>query len=307
MLALALAAILVTINLTAASSPIKPPYRGVLVEEAESAYHYIQVLEDDGAYLLALNEGHAIHSIYDPESPITGGPWDYFAIAPLFLERPEPSLDSSLIIGLAGGTAARTILDVYPQSTVDGVEIDEEIVRLGEKYFSLDDPRIATHVEDGRYFLTTTDETYDLIGIDAYRQPYIPFHLTTTEFFEEAAEHLSENGMVVVNAGRSETDYRLVDALASTMLSVFPYVYLVDTDHYENTLIYGTFAPSSVDAFVTNAPSLDPASTSGRIASSALATGNVRVAHASTEAYTDDLAPVEWLVDRMIVDAARDE
>ena len=49
-------------------------------------------------------------------------------------------------------------------------------MRLGEKYFALNDPRINTYVEDGRYFLTTSNATYDLIGIDAYRQPYIPFH-----------------------------------------------------------------------------------------------------------------------------------
>ncbi|CAN5751696.1 fused MFS/spermidine synthase [soil metagenome] len=307
LLAVALAAALVTINATVASSPIKPPYRGELVEEAESSHHYIQVLKDDGAYLLALNEGHAIHSIYDPENPLTGGPWDYFAVAPLFLDNAEIGLDSSLIIGLAGGTAARTILEIYPESTVDGVEIDSEIVRLGEQYFSLGDQRITTHVEDGRYFLATSDSSFDLIGIDAYRQPYIPFHLTTTEFFAEAAGHLTANGIVVVNAGRSETDYRLVDALASTMLSVFPYVYLIDTDRYENTLIYGTFSASSVDDFVQNAAALDPASINGTIANSALATGNIRVAKASMAAFTDDRAPVEWLVDRMIVDAAMDE
>jgi len=306
-LALALAATLVTINATIASTPIKPPYQGELVEEAESAYHYIQVLYDDDEYLLALNEGHAIHSIYDPGDPLTGGPWDYFAVAPLFLDDGQMDLERSLIIGLAGGTAARTILEIYPESTVDGVEIDGEIVRLGEEYFALADPRITTHVEDGRYFLATSDMKYDLIGIDAYRQPYIPFHLTTIEFFEETADHLTETGMVVVNAGRSETDYRLVDALASTMLSVFPYVYLIDTERYENTLIYATFAPSSIEEFIENAASADPTSISGTIANGAVATGNIRVAEASTQVYTDDLAPVEWLVDQMIVDAARDD
>jgi predicted membrane-bound spermidine synthase len=304
---LILAAILVTMNAAIASTPIKPPYRGSLVEESESAYHYIQVLNDDGAYLLALNEGHAIHSIFDPANPLTGGPWDYFGIAPLFLNESGGQLERSLIVGLAGGTAARTILEIYPDSTVDGVEIDSEIVRLGEKYFALNDPRINTYVEDGRYFLTTSNATYDLIGIDAYRQPYIPFHLTTREFFEEVANRLSETGMVVVNAGRSETDFRLVDSLASTMLSVFPYVYLVDAERYENTLIYGTFTPSSIQQFAENATGLDPGSLGGTIAQRAVATGNIRIADASVEPYTDDLAPVEWLVDRMIVDAAREE
>ena len=97
---LILAAILVTMNAAIASTPIKPPYRGSLVEESESAYHYIQVLNDDGAYLLALNEGHAIHSIFDPANPHRRSV-DYFAIAPLFLNESGGQLERSLIVGLA--------------------------------------------------------------------------------------------------------------------------------------------------------------------------------------------------------------
>ncbi len=70
------------IHATTSAGEIKPPYRGTLIEEAESDYNYIQVLNDDGRYLLALNDGHAIHSIYDPDSVLTGGPWDYFLLAP---------------------------------------------------------------------------------------------------------------------------------------------------------------------------------------------------------------------------------
>ncbi len=305
--ALALGAAVIGLNLTASASQIKPPYRGDLVVETESAYHYIQVLDDNGVYLLALNEGHAIHSIYDPDTPLTGGPWDYFTVAPLFLADQPETIDSSLIIGLAGGTAARTLLDTYPDSHVDGVEIDPEVVDLGHEYFALDDPRISTTVEDGRFFLATSEDSWDIIGIDAYRQPYIPFHLTTTEFFEEAASHLTDQGMVVVNAGRTESDFRLVDALASTMLAVFPHVFLVDTANYENTLIFGTFADASVTNFLENAAELDPTENQAIIAGSAMTSGNIRQAEARVDSYTDDRAPVEWLIDRMIVDAAREE
>lgn len=305
-IAAALSVLMVALNIAVDAHPIKPPYRGVLLAEEESAYHYIQVLDDDGVILLALNEGHAIHSIYDPATPITGGPWDYFSVAPLFADQSVP-LQSSLIIGLAGGTAARTILDIYPESTVDGVEIDAEVVELGRQYFALDDPRIHTTIEDGRFYLATSSASWDLIGIDAYRQPYIPFHLTTRQFFEEVADHLNESGFVVVNAGRTATDYRLVDAMSSTMLSVFPHVFLIDSMNYDNTLIVGTFAESSIDAFLANAQALSPGSTQAIIAEAAMTYGNIRVAEPTIEPYTDDHAPVEWLIDQMIVDAAREE
>src|SRR6478735_1480713 len=116
---------------------IKPPYEGELVYETESQYNYIQVLEDNGRYLLALNEGHAIHSIYDPNSLLTGGPWDYFMAAPLFNEGVNAtSVKDALFIGLAGGTAARQIADAYPGVQIDGVEIDPEVAKFAKKYFA---------------------------------------------------------------------------------------------------------------------------------------------------------------------------
>ena len=68
------------------------------------------------------------------------------------------------------------------------MEIDPEIVDVGNRYFDLDDLKnVTTHVEDGRTYLQTDgkDKKWTVVGIDAYRQPYIPFHLTTREFFEE--------------------------------------------------------------------------------------------------------------------------
>ncbi|MEO5951602.1 MAG: fused MFS/spermidine synthase, partial [Chloroflexia bacterium] len=63
---------------------VKPPQRGELIYEKESAYNYIQVVQEGTRTELMLNEGHAIHSIYDPNNMLTGGPWDYWLIAPYF-------------------------------------------------------------------------------------------------------------------------------------------------------------------------------------------------------------------------------
>ncbi len=297
---------LIVLQSTVGAGQIKPADRGVLVEETESAYHYIQVLDDNGVYLLALNEGHAIHSIYDPATVLTGGPWDYFSLAPLFLDAGPIPIENAAIVGIAGGTAARTMLDVYPEAQIDGFEIDSRIIELGREYFSLSDPRIQTKQGDGRYLLRHSEGGYQTIGLDAYRQPYVPFHLATQEFFDLTAERLDPNGVVVVNAGRTETDYRLVEALASTMMASFDHVFLVDVGAYENTMIFATNAPASLAAFEAATADLDPASTQGIIAGNALASGNPRLATATIAPYTDDHAPIEMLVDRMILDAARE-
>jgi predicted membrane-bound spermidine synthase len=288
--------------------PIKPPYRGDLVYETESAYNYIQVLNDDGRYLLALNEGQAIHSIYDPNNLVTGGPWDYFGLGPLFADNFSAStVQSACIVGLAGGTAARELAVAYPGISIDGVEIDGEIARLGRKYFGLDQvPNLSTHVDDGRYFLETTDRAYDIVAVDAYHQPYIPFQLTTKEFFQLVESHLTENGVAVINVGRTDTDYRIVDVISATMRSVFPYVFAVDVDSYDNTMLFGLSSPASVESFWQHASAFPAGSLVQVVSGLAQQSGNIRPGPEGGRVFRDDLAPVELYTDLLILDAARE-
>lgn len=298
---------LLLVSSAAGRGQIKPPYRGELVFETESEYNYIQVLRDGDDYLLALNEGQAIHSVYNPNELLTGGPWDYFMIAPMFNDNALATPpESALMIGLAGGTAARQLLAAFPILEIDGVEIDEAVADAGERYFAMSDPRLNVIIEDGRYYLRTTDQTYDIIGVDAYKQPYIPFQLTTREFFSEAKAKLNDCGVVVVNAGRTETDFRLVDVIASTMRAVFPAVYAIDVELYTNTMVIGTTCASSVATFVSNANAMDSAEIAKPVAESAVRSGRIREIEPGGRVFTDDLAPVELVVDEMIVDAARD-
>jgi hypothetical protein len=54
-------------------SGIKPPAVGTLLTEKESAYNYIQVVRTGTTTELILNEGQAIHSIYDSSDNLTHG------------------------------------------------------------------------------------------------------------------------------------------------------------------------------------------------------------------------------------------
>jgi predicted membrane-bound spermidine synthase len=308
LLSIALLAIMIlTLTLTA-SAQIKPPYRGELIYETESEYNYIQVLQDGDETLLALNEGHAIHSIYNPNTPLTGGPWDYFSIGPLFNDPSRaPRVDDALIIGLAGGTAARQLAAAYPGLHIDGVEIDPEIARIGNKYFGLDSlENLDVIVDDGRYFLNRTDAEYDLIAIDAYRQPYIPFQLTTKEFFQETSRHLPDDGVVVINVGRTDTDYRLVDVVSSTMRAVFPSVFIVDTMDFDNSMVIATKQPTSIANFKQQVRAQPNGSLLSIVGEESLASGNAREVQPGGRVFTDDHAPVEWVVDQIIVGEARE-
>ncbi|HQY30668.1 MAG TPA: fused MFS/spermidine synthase [Thermomicrobiales bacterium] len=281
---------------------LKPPYEGTLIAELESDNNYIQVLQSGDATLLALNDGHAIHSIYNPNQLETGGPWDYFTLGPILTGTGQPQ--RALIVGLAGGTAARQLKAAYPEIQIDGVEVDQTIVDVARKYFALT-PDVATvHVEDGRYFLETTDQTYDIIALDAYRQPYVPFHLATTEFFQLVAKHLNPGGVVIINAGRTQTDYRLVDALSATAATVFPTTAVIDVERYDNSMIFATMESVSLESFKVRLQASEPLPFVGDVAKWAVDDGKIRGPSTSGTILTDDKAPVEWIIDKIILDEA---
>jgi len=283
-------------------SGIKPPQVGSLLYEKESAYNYIQVVHDGSKTELILNEGQAIHSIYDTQNLLTGGPWDYMVIADSFrpAQSMEPEPKSVAILGLAGGTAARQYTAAFgDQVQITGVEIDPAILDVARRYFHLDEPNVHPVVADARYWLDTHSGKFDVIALDAYQQPYIPFHLTTREFFSQVRGHLSPGGVAVVNVGRTTTDYRLVDAIASTMAAVYPSVFLVDVPEFTNTMVYGSTQPTTI-ADVEHNLGLINEPLARAVATSATSDGGLRVSPYHGQVFTDDLAPVERLIDEII-------
>jgi spermidine synthase len=268
-----------------------------LVHEAESPYNYIQVVDDqDGWRLLTVNEGEAYQSAYRADRVLTGGIWDLFLIAPYFATPAAPR--NALMLGLAAGTTARAYTLVYGPVPIDGVELDPAIIAIGQKYFAMTEPNLRAIADDGRNYLQTRAVTYDVIAVDVYRQPYIPFHLTTAEFFSVAREHLTPRGVVAVNVARTAADYRLVDALAATLRQVFPSVYLVDHPNNANTLVVATNQPTRLDDFRANVAPLADANLRF-VAAQALPTA--RVATQDAPVFTDNHAPVERLIHDIIL------
>jgi len=283
-------------------SGIKPPQVGQLIYEKESAYGYIQVVQVDTTTDLMLNEGLGIHSVYDPTSDLTDGYWDYLLLAGAFRPAQDapPNPRSVAFLGLAGGTSARQYRLAYGDGVdITGVEIDPDILTVAHRYFHVDDARAHEVVGDARYWLATQAGRYDVIVLDAYRQPYIPFHLTTREFFQLVRDHLAPDGAVAVNVARTPRDYRLVDVIASTMAAVFPTVFLLDDPNFSNTIVYGTTAPITLDDATHNL-GRETAPLAADAAQTALQEGSLRLSPYHDQVYTDDLAPIERLIDQIV-------
>ena len=281
--------------------PLEENGRKVLYE-TESVYNYIRVMQYGDYTILELNEGQAIHSLYNPKEFLTQGVWDYFLVAPYFANDRKPSdVKSMALIGSAAGTIAKQYTKVYGPIPIDGAEIDPAIVAVGRQYFGMTDPNFNVYVQDGRYFLRDSKRTYDVIAVDAYRPPYIPFHLTTKEFFTNIKDHLNDNGVLAINAGHTASDFGLVDSLASTMKAVFPNVYILDVPTrgsvIGNSLVIGTKQATRIENFNSNLGAMSDTVLKGIGASAQ----NVREVKSSFVVWTDDHAPVEEVVHRILI------
>lgn len=274
------------------------------VYETESAYNYIQVQQQKGYTILRLNEGEGIHSVYSPATLDYGGPWAEFLVAPFFYQDATPSqVQRIAIVGLAAGTTARQATAIFGPIPIDGFELDPTIIDVGRRYFGENLPNLKVHIGDGRWNLEQSPERYDIIAVDAYRPPYIPPHMTTREFFQICFDHLSDRGALGINVGSVPGDRRLIDGLATTIASVFPSVYVVDIPGTLNSMIFATRQPTSQTGLADNLVAFSQRADIHPLLMSSMQTtfANLKPGFERTQVFTDDLAPIEWIVNDMVL------
>ncbi|HUS94635.1 MAG TPA: fused MFS/spermidine synthase [Patescibacteria group bacterium] len=273
------------------------------VYEVESAYNYIQVLEVDGCNYLLLNEGQAYHSFYCEGGRVPRvSVWSIMLAAPYFRGvSADLSVKNLAVIGLAAGTIPKQFTQTYGPIPIDGIELDPAIVEAGRQFFALNEPNINVIIGDGRYELNQLDDQYDVITLDAYKVPYIPWHLTTTDFFEEVQQHLTENGVLAVNVGRSPGDRRLVEAITATLLTVFPAVHTVDVPGSLNTILIATVQMTSENDFRRNIEDLAQATSPLLKKALTVAETGLVPTVLSDIVFTDQRAPVETIIDSMVI------
>jgi predicted membrane-bound spermidine synthase len=279
------------------------------IYEQESAYNYIQVLDIDGYRYLRLNEGQGVHSMWHPTQLGFNGPWEQFLVAPFFNSPDElgpyspERVKSMAIIGLAAGTAARQASAVFGPIPIDGYEIDPAIIEVGRKYFGMNEPNLDAIAQDGRWGLAHSSHKYSIVAIDAYRPPYIPWHLTTQQFFQIVHDHLTTDGTMVINVGNAPGDRRLVDGLASTIRTVFPSIYIMDVPDTFNSIIYATLRPTQVTNLYKNLLYLFTRQDVNPLLVESIQKAIVyqQPVPKTTVVFTDDLAPVEWITNSLVL------
>jgi hypothetical protein len=139
--------------------------------------------------------------------------------------------------------------------------------------------------------------------VDAYRPPYIPAHMTTQEFFLIAASHLTEDGVLTINSASVPGDRRLINGLATTMGTIFPSIYTVDIPGSLNTMIFATKQKTQAEDFAVNLVNLSQDASVHPLLISTMQTtfANLKSGYEMTTIFTDDHAPIEWIVNDMVV------
>ena len=112
---------------------------------------------------------------------------------------------NSLLLGLGGGTVVQLIKARWPKAKIVGVEIDPEIIKIGKKYFGLDDvPGLQTANANAFDYIKQAKQKFDLLIVDLYLGRKFPKKAENKEFFEDIKKILSSDGIVIFNRLKME-------------------------------------------------------------------------------------------------------
>jgi spermidine synthase len=191
----------------------------ILIDSRESLYNQIYIYKENNLLLLTFGFNKALfdETAYNPSDEFElPAPYTRFMTAGLAYAR---NVGSIVEIGFGGGRTAWYLHRALPKTPVASVELDPVVIELSRKYFGVkDEPNFTILNEDGRQFLTRSSERYDIILLDAFHGPSVPFHLLTKEFYRLVAAHLNEGGVVLQNL---DPDNALFDSAVKTMATAF--------------------------------------------------------------------------------------
>ncbi|MBU0731976.1 fused MFS/spermidine synthase, partial [Patescibacteria group bacterium] len=227
------------------------------------------------------------------ENILTNKYYDYLSISPYISNK---VVKNGLIIGLAGGTLSRQINHFFPGMELTGIEIDPGVIKAANEHFNLESQNVKVIPADGRMFVKYGDEKkYDIIFIDAYSQElYIPWHLTTREFFQEVSTRLNDEGMVVMNVVSNSQESHLMKGILGSLKANYAHVYIMTLKNGTSNVVVASADSLDLDKInEINNPELE------KIAEYY----NLHLEEVNNNyqdaVFTDNRAPVELLSDKM--------
>lgn len=225
------AALLAVVGLASAAlgSQAEPTSGKEVIFSQESFYHRIEVSENGVSpyrqRLLKLDS--TAEGAMNPDNGELVMDYQQYWRLPLL--RDDAKINSALFIGAGAFGMPEALSREFPEARVDVAEIDPQVIEVGKKFFKLNEhPKVQAHAGDARHYLRSQkDQRWDLVFGDAYAGiRSIPSHLVTKEFFQLVSDHLTPEGVFVMNAITAVQGEKaeLLGGILTTLRSVFPHV-----------------------------------------------------------------------------------
>jgi len=141
-----------------------------------------------------------------------------------------------LVLGLGGGTIPNFLHRHFPQTVIDVVDIDPDVVDVAKRFFQFrEDTTLRAYVADGRRFVEACRSPYDLIFLDAYGPDSIPYHLSTREFLQAVRRAVTPHGAVLGNVWDRSSN-PLYDDMVVTYQAVFEDLLILEVPNAANQI-----------------------------------------------------------------------
>jgi len=207
-----------------------------VIYEKVSPFNTIIVTEDHkGMRTLLFERGGGRQSVVKPGDPDhLELPYARVALAGLALcEEPR----RILVVGLGGGSLPMFLRKHYPAAAIDVAEIDPGVVDVAKQFFGFrEDELTRAHVGDGRQFIESVRQGYDIIFLDAFGARDVPKHLTTQEFLLAVRRVLVTSGVVVSNVWRPSAN-PLHDSMVRSHQEAFDELLILDVPGDVNNIL----------------------------------------------------------------------
>ena len=165
-----------------------------------------------------------------------------------------PNARYMLHLGLGAGCLPRFIHRFCPNVRQRIIEINPDVIEVSYRFFDLPvSSRLLVSEGEGREYLESHQETYDLIFVDAFTAEGASDGLDAPGFIRSLDRHLNRGGWVVNNVWGSDRDY--LNRIARLMGSVFSTIFALPVRSHSNVILIGgrTMNPPQASLLINRA------------------------------------------------------
>ncbi|MCP5068577.1 MAG: hypothetical protein GY946_18605 [bacterium] len=172
----------------------------------------------------------------------------YAHVALMFHPKPERILNICFGVGNSLSSVTQ-----YPVKSIVQVELSPGVVQAAPHFSRtnrnvLQDPRVELTIQDGRNYLLTSKEQFDIIRLDPpelHTRGIV--NLYTKEFFELARDHLAKDGIFSIWVNIAYTPEAEMKMIARTAKEVFPHVTIWQSPWLYSWVINGSVEETPLD------------------------------------------------------------